>query len=205
MAKPERQTVSSPATVSRRAALHAFGATVGAVTVWPYLSDSAAEAFAAIQKTSAVPAPVFLTAADYATVDAVAETIIPADEHSPGARAARVVDYIDLLVAESDRQTQEAWMAGLVALDEASRRRFEAPYARLTPAQAAELLTDISRNELTPQTPLEQFFVAAKSAAIRGYYTSEIGIHEELEYKGNQFLREFVGCSHPEHGYQETT
>ena len=27
-----------------------------------------------------------------------------------------------------------------------------------------------------------------------GYYTSEIGIHQELRYKGNKFLREFVGC-----------
>ena len=33
-----------------------------------------------------------------------------------------------------------------------------------------------------------------KQATIRGYYTSEIGIHQELRYKGNQFLPEFVGC-----------
>ena len=34
----------------------------------------------------------------------------------------------------------------------------------------------------------------AKQATIHGYYTSKIGIHDELRYKGNQFLREFVGC-----------
>ena len=56
------------------------------------------------------------------------------------------------------------------------------------------ILQSISRNERAPQTPLETFFVMAKQAAIRGYYTSEIGIHQELRYKGNQFLREFVGC-----------
>ena len=33
-----------------------------------------------------------------------------------------------------------------------------------------------------------------KQATVRGYYTSEIGIHQELRYKGNRFLREFVGC-----------
>lgn len=33
-----------------------------------------------------------------------------------------------------------------------------------------------------------------KHATIHGYYTSKIGIHEELRYKGNQFRREFVGC-----------
>ena len=29
----------------------------------------------------------------------------------------------------------------------------------------------------------------AKQATIRGYYTSKIGIHQELRYKGNQFLQ----------------
>ena len=57
------------------------------------------------------------------------------------------------------------------------------------------ILADISRNELDPGTPLEQFFVMTKQATIRGYYSSEIGIHRELRYKGNQFLQEFVGCA----------
>ena len=26
------------------------------------------------------------------------------------------------------------------------------------------------------------------------YYTSNIGIHQELRYKGNVFIKEFVGC-----------
>ena len=56
------------------------------------------------------------------------------------------------------------------------------------------MLQTISRNERAPQTPLETFFVMAKQATIHGYYTSKIGIHQELRYKGNQFLKEFVGC-----------
>src|SRR5258705_187987 len=60
--------------------------------------------------------------------------------------------------------------------------------------QVDAILKCISRNERTPQTPLETFFVMVKQATVRGYYTSNVGIHEELRYKGNQFLREFVGC-----------
>jgi hypothetical protein len=202
MANTEQSDGTHPMSFSRRAALQALGATVGAVAVWPYLSDSAAEAFAAIQATNAPPKLAFLSAAQYATVDSMAETIIPADDHSPGARAARVADYIDLLLAESDAEVQQTWKTGLAALDKTSQERFGAPYARLTAAQASDLLVDISRNELAPQTPLEHFFVATKTATIRGYYTSEIGIHQELEYKGNKFLQEFVGCTHPEHGYK---
>jgi hypothetical protein len=30
-----------------------------------------------------------------------------------------------------------------------------------------------------------------------GYYTSKIGIHDELQYKGNRVLQEYVGCDDP--------
>ena len=72
--------------------------------------------------------------------------------------------------------------------------RFRSPFSRLRAAQVDAILQTISRNEKSPQTPLETFFVMAKQATIRGYYTSKIGIHDELRYKGNQFLQEFVGC-----------
>jgi len=192
------QGLSQPVTFSRRAVVKALGA----IAVWPYLSDRAAEAFATIQATQAPPKLAFLTAAQYTTLDALTETIIPSDDHSPGAREARVADYIDLLLSESDDQTQRAWTAGLVLLDAESRRRFKVPYAQLTPPQATDLLTPIARNEADPKAPLDQFFKTTKDATIRGYYTSEIGIHKELEYKGNRVLGEFVGCTHPEHGYE---
>jgi hypothetical protein len=195
MPSDQQHSTAQPLGVTRRTVVKALGA----IAVWPYISDHAAEAFAAIQAEQGPPKLAFLTAGQYATLDALAETIIPADDHSPGARAARVADYIDLLLAESDDQTQRTWTAGLTLLDVESRNRFKVPYAQLTPPQAAELLTGISRNESSPKTPLGQFFVTTKEATIRGYYTSEIGIQQELEYKGNRVLGEFVGCTHPEH------
>lgn len=200
MSTTERDIVT-PLRLSRRAMVKAVGAGLGGVAVWPYLSDRSAEVFAAIQATGAPPAPMFLTPAQYATVDTLTETIIPADDHSPGARAARVTDYIDLLLAESDEETRTRWTSGLVALDEMSEQRFKAPFVKLAAPQAIELLTAIARAEPAPQSAVEHFFVATKDATIRGYYTSEIGIHQELDYKGNRMLGEFVGCTHPEHGY----
>jgi hypothetical protein len=40
-------------------------------------------------------------------------------------------------------------------------------------------------------------FCRLQSLTIRGYYTSKIGIHDELDYKGNVALMEFVGCEDP--------
>ena len=91
-------------------------------------------------------------------------------------------------------------MGGLAALDEDATRRFRRPFVRLTAAEVDTLLTAISANEEKPeQTPLEAFFVTTKRATIQGYYTSEIGIQRELRYKGNQIIKEFVGC-HTEDG-----
>ena len=70
-----------------------------------------------------------------------------------------------------------------------------------SPEQRLAVLTRMAQNEAKPQKPEEQFFNELKSRVVYAYYTSEIGIHKELTYKGNKFLREFVGCTHPEHGY----
>jgi hypothetical protein len=180
--------------MGRRAAIKALGTTAGAAALAPWLSDSGFEAFAAIQRTGRAPAPKLLSAAQYAAMEALAEAIIPTDERSPGAKAARVADYIDLLLSEAEDEPKAAFLSGLAAVDREASTRFGAPVARLSPARLEALLTGISRNEANPQTELERFFTLAKQATIRGYYTSEIGIHKDLRYKGNQFVPEFVGC-----------
>ena len=186
--------------VSRRTALKRISAGAGALALLPLLSDEGLAAFADIQKTGAAPSLKALTAEQYATLEALTEAIIPADERSPGAKAARVADYIDLLLSEADDTRRQQWTEGLAALDADAAARFGKPFVRLDAAQVEALLTDASKNEKAPalqkdqRSALEVFFVTAKQATIQGYYTSEIGIHQELKYKGNKVLLEFVGC-----------
>jgi Gluconate 2-dehydrogenase subunit 3 len=178
--------------VSRRAALKALGTTAALL---PALSQDGLLAFARIQAGSGASTPKVLSTSDFRMLEALVEAIIPTDERSPGAKEARVADYIDLLLSESDDELTLQWMGGLAALDQQAVSRFGLPFARLDAGQVDAVLADISKNELDPGTPLEQFFVMTKQATIRGYYSSEIGIHRELRYKGNQFLQEFVGCA----------
>ena len=186
--------------VSRRTALKRISAGATATLLFPLLSDEGLAAFADIQKTSAAPSLKALTAQQYATVEALAEAIIPADERSPGAKQARVADYIDLLLSEADDTRRQQWTDGLAALDADCAARFGKPFVKLDAAQVEAVLTDASKNEKAPalqkneRNTLELFFVTAKQATVHGYYTSEIGIHQELRYKGNKVLLEFVGC-----------
>jgi len=180
--------------LSRRAALKALGTGIGTVAALPWLSDDGLLAFARIQETNATPQLKVLSPSQFATLETLVDAIIPTDDRSPGAKQARVADYIDLLLSEVDRELTLEWFGGLAALDAEATSRFRVPFSKLGAGQVDAILQSISRNERAPQTPLETFFVMAKQATIRGYYTSKIGIHDDLHYKGNQFLRDFVGC-----------
>jgi hypothetical protein len=180
--------------VTRRTALKTFGTGVGAVALLPWLSDEGLIAFARIQQTNAAPHPKVFSAPQFEALEALVEAIIPADDRSPGAKQARVADYIDLLLSESEPERSLRWVGGLAELDAEAVARFMTPFVHLTAEQVDAILQDISRNERAPRTPLEEFFVMSKQATIFGYYTSEIGIHQELRYQGNKFLQQFVGC-----------
>jgi hypothetical protein len=133
------------------------------------------------------------------TLEALSEAIIPADEHSPGARAARVWEYIDDLVADSDQTAKSFWTQSLAAIDKMAELEHGKKFAECAPEQQIALLENISRREENPGTPEEKFFVEIKKATVDGYYTSAIGIHQELEYQGNTALPDFPGCTHEEH------
>lgn len=188
------RTGPEPEKVTRRKALKAFGSGVGAVSLLPWLSDDGLLAFSRIQSTGAAPQPKVLNSSQFQTLEALVEAIIPTDDRSPGAKQARVADYIDLALSESDPEVALRWIGGLAALDADAAARFNKPFAALSVARVDAILQDISRNERAPHTPLEEFFVMTKDATVRGYYTSEIGIHQELHYQGNKFLRAFTGC-----------
>ena len=190
----QKAVESRPEQVSRRTALRAIGTGIGTVAALPWLSDEGLLAFARIQETNAAPDPKVLSRSQFETLEVLVDAIIPTDDRSPGAKQARVADYVDLLLSESDRELALQWFGGIAALDADAISRFRTPFSRLGAGQIDAILQTISRNENAPQTLLETFFVMAKQATIRGYYTSKIGIHEELRYKGNQFLKEFVGC-----------
>ena len=44
-----------------------------------------------------------------------------------------------------------------------------------------------------------RFFRDIRRRTVFAYYTSRIGIHDEIQYKGKTPLPEWVGCTHPEH------
>jgi hypothetical protein len=136
-------------------------------------------------------APAFLTADEFALLDELSEMIIPADDHSPGARAAKVAAYIDSRLPEWEERDQ--WRQGLTLVEQLSQQAHGKPFLKASPDERTAVLTRMAQNEAKPQKPEELFFGELKAKVVHAYYTSEIGIKQEMEYKGNSYLTEFVG------------
>jgi hypothetical protein len=132
-------------------------------------------------------------------VDELSDIIIPTDEVSPGARAARVAGEIDRRLADSlDPVQVKAWHDGLRAVEELSRQMNGTTFLKSTPEQRVAVVTKMASSEdetpgsrrrrrANPNTSIGGFYRTLKGATVRAYYTSSIGIHDDQHYKGNVY------------------
>jgi gluconate 2-dehydrogenase subunit 3-like protein len=140
----------------------------------------------------------FFTPAQHALVEELSETIIPADSHSGGAKAAKVADFIEQTVREStDDHQKELWREGPRLIESMSQHYNGKSFAASSTEEKIAIIKVLSDNAELTEIPEVQFFHELKRLTVRGYYTSKIGIHDDLEYKGNRILQEFVGCDDP--------
>jgi len=173
--------------LTRREVLKMAG---GAAVVAP-LAAALGPLAAPVAAAQAAAGPAFFTAAEFRLLDELTELIIPTDEHSPGARAAEVAAYIDRRLAGYDpaypelQETREAWKAGLGSIDQLSREMHGAAFMEASEEKRVAVLERVAKAEQQATTPAEKFFGQLKSWTARGYYTSKVGIHQEMEYKGN--------------------
>ncbi len=188
----ERDEAPSALELTRRELLKLAGGTaavlplVGAAVT---TASTAADAFA----------PSFFSPAEFRLLDELTELIIPTDEHSPGARAAQVAAYIDRKLAAYDpaipelKDTRDSWKAGLGALDALSKEMNGASLLDVPEEKRVAVLERVAQKEKSAETVAEKFFGELKGWTARGYYTSKIGIHQEMEYKGNSLQGDYAG------------
>jgi hypothetical protein len=197
-------------TLDRRQALRtlAFGG-IGAVAA-PAWAEKLAElardrsehAHAALSAAAetATWAPRVLDAHQNEAVIVLSELIIPQTE-SPGAKAAKVNEFIDWVLKDADERDRKEFLKGLAWMDGRSQELFGIDFAAAAPEQQTALLTILAspKNKAFEDQAGIDFFKAIKALTITGYYTSEIGMRQELGDDGQVFLLEFPGCTHPQH------
>jgi hypothetical protein len=162
-------------------------------------SEHAHAALAAAAETAAW-APKVLDAHQNQTVIVLSELIIPQTD-TPGAKAAKVNEFIDWVLQDADERDRKEFLKGLAWMDGRSQELFGTDFAAAAPDQQTALLTILAsaQNKAFEDQAGIDFFKAIKALTITGYYTSEIGLGQELGDDGQLFLLEFPGCTHPQH------
>lgn len=134
----------------------------------------------------ALPPTRALTTAEYAMVRDAAERIIPRTD-TPGATDARVADFIDVMLADWYDATETArFKAGLADLDARARTLSGKGFVESSAKQQTELLENLDTAFQTARTngyAGDDWFGMLKHLAVWGYYTSEVGIAQELRVK----------------------
>ncbi len=141
--------------------------------------------------------PKAFSAAEYELLDGLAESLLPADETGPGAHAAHVAYYVDVVLSHAPDARLQFWKGGLVGIEAMVHDRFQQSFAKCSDSQKQALLAELAKNELAPLNESDKFFVDFKRTVIDGFYASELIQREHLGYKGNTAVHDFVGCPHP--------
>jgi len=130
------------------------------------------------------------------TVVAMIDQIIPATD-TPGAKGARVNEFIDLILTEwATPEERKAFVDGLAAVDKQSQSLYGKNFSDATAEQQLTQLAALDAAVMAkkvvrprhgntvpkPDSQLEgNFWEVFKRITIHGYYTSEVGFKEELK------------------------
>lgn len=196
--------------IDRREALKSIGLFLGTALSSSTLAGAlAGERFAAAGATFT---PRLLSAAQVELVATIADLIIPATE-TPGARGAGVHEFVDLMLAEwMTPAERDHFLAGLADVDRLAKRRCGGGFVECTQEEQVELLTRLEKKAMKVREKQEKaakkragkgqegdaeeepkpFFSHMKELTLVGYYTSEIGASQELNYV--IVFDEYQGC-----------
>lgn len=125
---------------------------------------------------------------DVAFLDEVGETILPATAASPGAKEAKIGEFMKLIVTDCyTPEDQNIFVAGIPKLNEASNKKFSKDFMDLSAGQKHDLLVDLDKEakdygaHRKDKDP-DHYFAMMKQLTIWGYFSSEPGATKALRY-----------------------
>lgn len=142
----------------------------------------------------------FFTAGEWRTVRMLVDYIIPRDARSGSATDAKVPEFMDWLLADSEtsESSRVSMRGGLAWLNNESRRRFGRSFVAAADAQRRQILDDIAWPAKAPPH-LSQgvaFFNRMRDFTASGFFSSAMG-WQDLQYIGNVSNPGWKGCPRP--------
>lgn len=121
---------------------------------------------------------------DIGFMDGIGEVILPATAESPGAKAARIGDFMKTIVTDCySEEEQQLFLRGLQEIRRLSDEQYNQPFLQLAAEEKQELLTGLHHEALAlSQGEMPHYFSMIKQLTIWGYFTSEPGATMALRY-----------------------
>lgn len=190
-----------PNEISRRKLLQMTAGAAGALagSHWVFRLTTDGRIVKAATDEAVAWEPVVLNKRQADQVAAVCEAIIP-QTGTPGARAARVHEFIDLWLSINSEPTRARFLEGLDWLDSHCKRVTGKRLHKATDEQvsrALEPLSDEHDSHPDDLQPGASFFSDVKSRTIFAYYTSRDGWVEELGLPEHIGMETWKGCTDP--------
>lgn len=131
----------------------------------------------------------FFTDHEFATLKALCDAILPADEVSPAASVAGAPEYIELLASRNAR-IAKIFRGGLAWLNAQTQSK---AFAQTPPAEQTQLLDRICdrRRAASADQPGVEFFDWARRLTVDAFYTHPAG-HRDVDYRGGKGMTEFA-------------
>lgn len=170
--------------MNRREALSAVGFLVGGTVI-------GAETFltGCSGKPSSASSAGLLTNDQIAFLDEVGETILPTTPSSPGARAAKVGEFMDIMVKDCySPADQKILINGISTLDNVSKKKYSKSFLDIKPEERHRLLLEIDKEASAykeirkPEDPETHYYPMMKQLTLLGYFSSEVGATKALEH-----------------------
>ena len=183
--------------MKRRDALGTMAAAaLTAAFKWTPAEAAQAAAFAR-EAVKAPYAPTFFTAHEWETVRMLADIVIPRDERSGSATEAGVPEFMDFMMGDRP-EGQIPMRGGLAWLDNECFERVGKTFVQATEADRTAVLNDIAwpKKAKPEMSQGVAFFNMFRDMTASGFWSSKVGI-TDLDYRGNEFVREWTGCPEP--------
>jgi len=123
-------------------------------------------------------------------LDEVAETILPDSESSPGAKAAKVGEFMNVIVTDCySPEEQNVFRTGLQTLEAAAVERYGRKFGDLSREERHSFLLTLEeevraqRGSRPRQNTGRHYYTMLKQLSVWCYFSSEIGTTKALRYE----------------------
>jgi hypothetical protein len=126
-----------------------------------------------------------LTESDVPLLDEIGEIIIPMTSSSPGAKEAKIGNYMLVIVNDClTKEQQNIFIEGLNKMDEVCNQKYKNTFLEMNTSQKKEFIEGLQAEAevLSNKAPIH-YFNMLKALTINGYFTSEIGATKARRYE----------------------